>query len=525
MGALDFPGAKIQMDLLRALIRETERASRVLGLEVRREMPSSVELVDQEDIDGCASREWRGTDSGNGGEGREGRAVLFISADLRPWIDEVIRKEAVVNLMVPEVDRVPQVHDLAWYYSGSPRWLWERCRARPEGPFHDYDPFHLLSLLGRDEALRVIGYLIRVLNWSAEMGSLDLEIYLTLLNRMVWRDLRINQSDIRVMEVISRNPRATTSDMRRTGLSGSSVARSIRKLRTLGIIFGPENVNHLKLGLVTLVVTFPNVRRCRRVFWKFPYTYSMYIPISSGISVHAYLSYPFDGVKRLEDLLRGVGNLSVVRAAMLDLSLGPPSEEWRFPFDFDLDLGQERRKRDLPELRVSKPSIPLDREDLRVLNIVLRDGRVSQSVLRREGISNPRERLRKLREGGFIRRMYLCGLPRGLEKTLIRVRADFDRMEVVHGVLRSFGTVLTHYLEGSRFEGVLAHFMSHHRERGDAIRLLKALFGDSLQVAEDFMDVEPGWRIPLHLWREETNSFDWETPLGELASDLSSCGK
>ena len=495
------------MDLIRELRAKIRDVSESTGLKIRRPVPREVKFVDEVPGGGC---------TGYDGD------VLLLAEEVAPWLPQVLKKEAVVLHTVPRVDEVPQVHDVAWYYSGAPKRLWLRCRVPPEGPFHDYDPYDLLSLVRREELDEVIGQLLRAVNSSAERGSLDFETYVALLNRIAGMMVRVTESDVRIMEIISRNPSVTDKEIRSEGITGATLSRSLKKLRALGMIFGPENVNNWKLGLTTLLIKFPNRRECKRAFWRFPYTYSVYIPVSSKADVRAYLSYPYQGLDALKDVMEERVTIYLVRDAAFGLSL----DAERRPYDIveSLSRPQPRWGRDL-SIRVERPKVDLDRSDLRVLNLVLEYGRVTYSLLRKEKIPDPKKRLSRLRREGYILRTYFHGIPKGMEKLMLMVEASHDEMMSFHSFLSSAGSVLTHYLESDDFKGLFSLLVTRPEMRGDLIWIVKSVYGDRLILAEDFLDISPGWRLPIDLWDEESGTFAWEEPLKRLEEDLEVCAE
>ncbi len=495
------------MDLVGELHAKIEEVSKLTGLKIRRPIPKEVRVVNEVPGGGC---------TGYDGD------TLLVARGVTRWFPQVLKKEAVILHTVPSVDDVPQVHDVAWYYSGSPKKLWLRCRIPPEGPFHDYDPYDLLSLIQGRELDRAVGNLFRIMNLAAERGSLDFETYVALLNRIAGMMVRITESDAKIMEIISRNPLVTDKEIRDMGITGATLSRSLNKLRMLGMLFGPENVDHWKLGLMTLLITFPNTRECRRAFWRFPYTYSAYIPVSSKAHVRAYLSYPYQGLEALRDALEGRIPMYLVRDAAFGLSL----DARRSPYDVvgELSRPRSRERRDL-SIHVERPEASLDRNDLKVLNLVFKYGRVTQKLLKREKIPDPKKRLSRLRKEGYIVRIYFHGIPKGMEKLLLMVKAPHDEMMSFHSFLRSLGSALTHYLEGDDFKGMLSLLVTRPEVRGDLIWTLRSVYGDKLILAEDFLDISPGWRLSIDLWDEESGAFTWEEPIIRLERDLEACLK
>ncbi len=502
-------GPWIRMDLLSELKREIRRATKLLDLAVKRDVPSEIEFSQ--------------LPSGRCVERRGER--LLLSESKRGWLKHVLSKEALVSLMVPEVDEVPQVHDLAWVYSGAPKEVWLTCRVPPEGPFHDYDPYELLSLLPKRERLRALGTLVRILNVAAKRGTLEFPMYLALLNRVVSLNIGFSESDRKLVRIISENPAVTSDHMKRMCMGGSAISRSVRKLRTLGMLFGPENVDHWRLGLSTLVVTFPDRRECRRAFWRFPYTYNMFIPISTEVDVHTYLSYPSKGMNDLLSLKELGLDIALVKETSLMLNLDPPGDLFEAvgsALALSGESGDEPGMEGSSFPGASSPPVRVDRTDIRILNMVLEKGRVSASMLSEEGIHGAKTRLRKLRDSYIVRNYYFIGFPRGVEKTIVKVRRGIVDMAFLSKVLGSSGSAVIQHLEGesSYLIGIL---MVEPRVKGDLFRILRAIYGDDLIVAEDFIDVEPGWRFPVELWDEESQTFLWKDPLDMLRRELASC--
>lgn len=495
------------MDFTAEFEREVKRASKLLGLKVAREIPRYIRVVERLPGRGCALRE---------GE------ILHVLASLAPdHLPFLIAKEAAVTLMVPEVDSVPQIHDLGWIYSDAPKELWLRCRHPPEEPFHDYDPYELFSLLQARERYRVLGTLMNLLNASAKRGALEFPMYFALLNRITTQSVEFTDSDKKLVEILMKNPSATSAHMKRMGMGGSAISRSMRKLKTLGVISGPESVDHRRLGLTTLIVTFPNRKACRDAFWRFPYTHSMFIPLSADVDVHTYLSYPSKGVEDLLSLRELGLEMALVRETSLELKFDPPVDT----FEAVGSVLQGNHGSVLPDDRFAgapDPPIKVDRVHLLILNLVLERGRVSVNFLAEKGIREARKRLRELRNSGIVRNSYLVGFPRGAGRTLVKVRKGMEDLPFFSKVLGSSGSAVIQHLEGdpSYLVGML---VVEPKAKGDLFRILRTLYGDDLLIAEDFIGVEPGWRFPVELWDEGSQTFLWEGPLAELRVGLSAC--
>ncbi len=492
------------MSLIAEIEREVKKASRLLGLEVRRAIPKRVMVVEDLPRGGCTHRE---------------SDTLLVSASLvGNELQYVLAKEAAVSLLVPEADEVPQVHDLAWIYSSAPRGLWERCRVPPGSPFHDYDPYRLFSVVPPRERHRILGTIIRVVNVSTRLGGLEFPMFMALLHRAVYSSVGLSESNVRLIQIISENPRATSDYVKRRGMGGSSLTRSTTKLKALGMLSGPENVSYNRLGLSTFVISFPNRRECRRAFWRFPYTRGMMVPLSGELDALSYISYPLEG---MDDLL-SLGNLGLdaflVKETALKWNFGPP----RNPFEAAGLNGSEMvGKSEGPEV-TSPPPVQVDRIDLMVLNLVLGEGRVSTSMLVRMGVPEARSRLKKLREAGIIVGSYRLALPMGVEKAVVLVESGPREMDTLSGVLGSAGPAMVQHLEGetSRLMGVL---MAPPNVRGNVLRVIRAMYGERLLLAEESVDIEPGWRLPVDLWDEKSQRFRWEEPLERLRRDLEAC--
>ena len=491
------------MDLRAWIEREARKASRLLGLEVRRAAPERVEVVEDLPGGGCTRR--------------EGDALL-VSADLTgDSLPYVLAKEAAVSLMVPQADEVPQVHDLAWIYSSAPRELWERCRVPLEGPFHDYDPLRLFSLVPTRERLGVLGTAIRMVNASARLGNLEFPTYMAILHGVVYWSVGLSKYDVKLILTISENPRATSDYMKRMGMGGSSLTKSAAKLKALGMLSGPESVDYRKLGLSTFVISFPNRKGCRRAFWRFPYTRGMLVPASGEVDAHSFLSYPNKGI---DDLL-SLGDLGLgvflVRETVLRFNFDPPGD----PFEAVSPAGplEARGSGGVP---ASPPSVRIDGVDLGILNRVLGEGRVSAAALRNEGVPEARSRLKRLREAEIIVRSYRMALPTGVGRTVVVVEGGPEEMGILSGVLRSGGHALVRRLEGEA-PRLMGELMAPPEIRGDVLRVVRALYGERLLLAEESVGIEPGWRLPADLWDEESQGFRWREPLQGLVRDLEAC--
>jgi len=490
------------MRLLETLLDEVRRIGRWLGIDPARPLPEEVVIAE-------APAEVHATSS-------LAEGALLISEDLAEHVNHILRKEAMSLFIPPESDEVPQVHDLAWAYSAAPSVIWDRVRVRPPPPFTNYDPIGLFSSLGTRGRERVIHDMILVLR-AARTISLDL--YLAALNMFFERELRLTEAERRIIRVLSTNPYASTKEIReRAGVSEASVSRSLRRLRRLGYIFGPENVLLGNLGLITLVVAFPNLREYREAFWRFPFTYTQLIPISRTGTVYAYLVFPRAGLRdllELEDLGFEVG--SVRRTAQRFNHEPPPKVIGEMCRAY---LGGS------PAMQVRIPEgagIRLSGADVEILNQVLREGRASSGQLSRMGIRSAKQRLSRLREAGLIATYYMVGLPRGMETVLIRMDLPPEEVDRLVVTLAAASSSLVNHVEG-RSSYCLAVSMVPREVRGDMIRCLGLIYGERVAQVQDVFGVLPQWQLPVRLWDERDQTFRWEEPLEELMKELRGAG-
>ncbi len=480
------------MDLLESLLEEVRRIEGFLQVKPARELPEAVELV-------RLGPEIHATSS------LRGRRLL-LSEQLESILDKVVRKEALSLFIPREADAVPQVHDLSWIYAEVEASIWKPLR--PQG-FANYDPVRLLSMVSSPR--NVIREVLLLLRCSSH---LSFPLYFAILRRAVGRELELTRAERSIVSFLSLNPYAEPREIREAlKISDATISRSMRKLRDLELLFGPENVDLWKLDLTVVVADFPNRRKYEDAFWDFPYTYTQMIPISGSSRIHAYLVVPsgaLTGLKRLSKYGVKVGVVkrtlqrlnyeggslsSMVRAYVNSVPSSPPSR-----------------------VHVTRPPIRLAKEDIRVLNVVMRDGRVSERSLRGE-VRSAKRRLDKLREANIIRRYYMLGSPLGFSTFLVRVRCDPSEMNRLTEALGSLSTVVTHYVEGEdRY--CIAVALAKSEAISDIFFGIKAIYGDELEFAEEVFDIHNLWLLPEDLWSEERQTFNWERPLEELIDRL-----
>lgn len=487
------------MSLLDTLLGEVRAIGKWLGLDPARPLPNKVRIAH-------APMKIHQTSSLAEGS-------LLISSDLLQYANHLLRKEAMSLFIPPRADDVPQVHDIAWAYSGAPRTIWERVRVPAPHPFN-YDPITMFSVLSRRSRKKVIEGMMLIMRASR---TLDLDIYLGALNRFFARELRFTDTDRKVIRELSLNPYATHKYlMERTGVSGASISKSIKKLRRLGYIFGPENVILERIGLKTLVVSFPNIRRYREAFWRFPFTYDQLVPVSREGKVYAYLVFPSSGFNDLLKLSEFGFEIGVVKVTRQRLNCEPPEDA----------IGAMMRAYLIPRrgegsvsLSPGKLDLRLSRADLEILNHILREGKVSSSKLAGRGMKSAKHRLSRLREAGLIASYYLLGLPRGMEVTLFKVDAREREVRRLAYTLGAVASSVVHYVE-SKKPFALALSISPREVKSDLIKGLSFIYGEKLITAQEVFEIPTQWYLPTELWDEEDQVFRWEEPLEKLMVEL-----
>ncbi len=493
------------MDYIDRLIEEVQEIENLFNLKPARPMPREVSVVNAPPtIHRLSSLE---------------NDILLISRVLSERIPHILRKEAFSLFIPQEADSVPQVHDLAWIYSGTPLEIWERIRVKPSHPFTNYDPNILLSLFRTRGRIAIMKNLLLLVRASSRRGHLTLPLYLAMINRLLSERVKLTDSDLRVMEALSANPYANTKWIKeRTGVSEPSISRSFSKLRKMNCIFGPENVSLWNLGLTTVIASFPNAKRYREAFWNFPFTYTQLIPLSGRIEVYAYISFPYSGLNSLR-VLRKVGvGYGVVKGTFQGINLRPPGDVMEV-----MARAQEAppRTKGSFSLDIRKPPIRLSKDDLRILNQVLRDGRVSSTKLSKMGIRSAKQKLSKLRSSGLLRNYYMVNFPRGMSIILMGFDCSPEEMGGIAATLMKASSVLMNYIEGEEGGYCLAISILPHKLRSEFIVGVKAIFGDELQVIGEVFDVHPLWLLPIELWDRRASTFRWESPLRNLISRLS----
>lgn len=480
-------------------LEEVENLSRFLSVPPAREIPEEVSISEVPKVVHARSSSIDGK--------------LIISREFEGHIHLILKKEAFSLFIPEEADSVPQVHDMSWIYAEAPKDLWYDLRATPPRLFSNYDPVNLFSQLGEGHRKQVLKSLLLFVRASALRGQLTFSTYFALLLRFLRREYRLRGSERRIVEMISRNPYLDTRDFKMAGLSSASVSRALRNLRTLGFVFGPDNVDLSKLGLITIVADYPNSRGYVEAFWEFPFTYTQLIPISSSARVHSYILIPRDAVAAIKGLSKLDVRVGVARVAHQKLG-----------HEADGNLAEMALKNLTTaikeyELHSTNLGRALSREDIRILNIALREGRVTEGMLRGE-VGSPKLRLMNLRRAGIIRRCFLIEAPIGCDPMIFRVRCSLGEMKRLTETLASMSSVLTHYIEGDENYCLSVAFV-RPQLKGELSIGMKAIYGDDLVLAEELIYPRPLWTLPEELWDEGARRFRWEGALESLIDSLS----
>ena len=491
-------------ELLDSFIAEVRDIERTLGLSPRRPLPKWVKMIHE-------APGIHGTSSLKG-------ETLYISDEIGE-IGRILRKEAFSLMLSPKADAVvPQAHDLAWVASGIPRDLWERARVPPPRIFGNYDPYILTNLRTR-KMLQLIGSLISVINSSMDVGEMDFFTYFALLRRIVIEEVNLSESDLTVLRALTKNPGMKPKEIKeQSGISEPTISRSVRKLRSLGFLFGPENVNINKLNLTTILVEYPNRRDLRNAFWDFPFTYNQMIPVSRTEDALALLVMPSGAIPSLAGELTSLG-LKVYKSKVSfhDFQTAPEGDMWKSMANaLDEIVSRKGYFCEGPKERRFR----LSKDDLRILNHVMLHGRVTLTEVRAMGISSPKYRITRLRSNGLIMRRYFIELPKGLDSLYLKVRCNEKEFPRIARAVGAASACTIHFIEGPGFEGCAGIAFVRKEMKGDFAAALSSLLGDRLSVLADILVINPLWLIPVELWDERSQSFSWEAPLSNLLSKI-----
>lgn len=492
------------MDLLKQFRVEVNRASELTEMKPIRECPKEISLEDFDPSFGY----------------RYGVLItkerLSLSSKLHSKLRGVVlRRESFILFLPPVEERIPQILDLAWAYSNPPEDLWRRCYEAPDmAMFKSYDPVRVFSHLSnkrRNEALKTLLIAARAMS---DNGTLDFPSFYYLMRKVTASQFRLTPAERRIMEIITQDPYADRKSIERlTGLSQATISRGIEKLRDIGYLSGPKSVDLSKLGLITIVVSLPNKRSLKQAFMSFPFTYRIFEPLSERKRVYAFLVIPVDALKDITYLEES--GIEIYQVIGQKFILNPhPSED--VLKTLACSLSGRFLKELSPRAEISRPSKRLDVIDLRILNLAMVTGECRESQLAKAGIPHTRYRLRKLRNEGLLRDHFTFGTPPTGEDLLVGITcSEREFVWLVHS-LGKVSSLTGVYVKGSKWNGLLAFLLPESHLKSELLRSLRLLLGDRLMLAEDVIDYLGDWTIPIHLWNEDKQRFNWEEKLEDL---------
>ena len=490
----------------------TERVLEDMQMGLKRRPPSKVILRDFP-----VKRSYR---SGVKFSGR----VMYVSRRLSPErIEAAIRREAFILLIPERLDSIPQVYDLAWAYSGADRSWWDECTQKvssPTMPF--YDAPWIFSQVPRARVNGVLRSVLGVLRTQAEFGlPIDFESYFIILLGAVGLldPVRLRKSRLAVLRALIENPYSDHRKLARiTGLSPSSVSKTLSKLTNIGLLSGPESANLEKLGLAAILVTFRGEDEALlRSLASNPFTYRIYRPLGSHDMHYCILLFPSDGLPDLRRILTGRAAVSRITAQTFNINLSPIDTvtavtEMSRAYTRTRGLVL-RAKREFEVPRLSK-------QDLVLIDYVIRTGRISVSDARRLGVKSVEPRLRRLRGEGILLRVYLVGGARLGEPLGLLIEAREEEFPKVAMALQSVSSAVVTYVEGD-FTGVWAILYIHPGSAFSVARAIRLLFSTRVREVTPLMEsMSPVWRVPVELWDEKSNRFNYEPALKALANAL-----
>ncbi len=495
------------MDLRRKLISEVEYASHIMQMSPVRSLPKEIVLEEFDPIPGYRSGVLISENK------------MIISSKLNgSRLNAVIKREALIHLIPPKAEKVPQVLDLAWAYSGAPENWWRECSSTSyPNLFQNYDPPGFFSLIPRKKRIAVLRSLLAIVRTLVRENKLDFPIFYYLIRRNASISFKPRPAENKVLKAIKKNPYANQKEIAEiSSISPASVSRSISRLRRVGYLYGPMNVNLHRLGLISTIITFPNLRTLRNIFLSFPFTFRIFEPCSERINAHASVLIPMDAIdsfRSLEDM--GIKVHQVILQKFL-LNLNPPKNLMESMVRRYERKYKERRA----YLEYSLPKIKVTKEDLRILNIALTKGDLKSSELINLGVKSPRYRISKLKNAGLLDYYYTLGEPQHEDDLLVRIRSREEEFVKLVETIGAATTLVGNHLRGS-WEGFFGVLLPKDHLRGRLIRALRLLFRDRLEIAEDAIDYRSEWTIPIHLWDEDKQRFIWEEEFESLFQNLS----
>ena len=494
------------MNLLNALREEVNHIASSMDMEPVRSLPTDIRVEDFDLFPGYRSGVLISGDD------------MAVSSKLdKGKLEAVIKREAFITFIPPEAERVIQVLDLAWAYSGAPASWWRECVSSPKyAAFKDYDPVGAFSLIPKNKRREVIRSLLVAVRTLSSEGKLEFPIFHYLLHKSVSLYFKPSKGERTVLKYVKSNPYASQKEIARaTSLSPASVSRAINRLRRAGYLVGPFNVDFHSLGMVSLLVEFPNRRGFREAFLSFPFTYRIFETVSSNVSSHAFLLMPYESLKTIDDLRSRKVRVGQMVAQKFVLKMIPPKQ----PVESMMRAYVRGYEGDLGGLEYKRPRIRISKADLRILNTVISKGDIRGEDLSKEGIRSLKYRVNKLKLAGILKRFFTVGVPHPEDDLVVRIKSGEKEFRRIVETIGSVSTVIGTQTKGD-LEGFFGVALPRGNVRGELVRGLRLIFRDSLEIAEDAIDYRGEWYIPIHLWDEDAQRFTWEEEFEKLLRNL-----
>ena len=449
---------------------------------------------------------------------------MYISRRLPPARREsAIRREAFILLIPPKLDSIPQIYDLAWAYSGADRSWWDECTQRVSSPLLPfYDAPWIFAQVPEGSINKVLRSVLGVLRVQIESGYLvDFESYFnTLLGATGLLDpVRLSKSQLTVLRALTRDPYSTHKKLvKKTGLAPSTVSKAVSKLTRTRLLSGPESVNLEKLGLAAVLITFRGEDEgILKGLAANPFTYRIYRPLGSHGMHYCILLFPNEGLPDLRRTLSGRAAVSRITAQTFNVN---PSFITTVEAMTNMSEVYTRTKRFALKAKREFKVPRLTRQDLILIDHVMRTGRISVSEARRLGVRSAELRLRRLRGEEILLKLYLVAGARLGEPLAVLIEAREEELPKVAKALQSVSSAVVTYIEGD-FNGVWALLYAHPRSAFSTARAVRLFFSSKVKEVTPLIEsMSPVWRLPIELWDEESNKFNYELALRSLAEAL-----
>ncbi len=491
---------------------EVARASNILNLEPVRELPDEVKLSDFPVIPGYRA-----------GARLVDRTLEFSSELDWRRLRSAMKREALILFLPDDLDENSLVYDLAWAYSDPPIEWWMECMeaVKLESKLLPaYNPITLLQS-GRKSTLNVIRGVVKALRAAFQMGQPTCpELYYVIMRSQIRGLAELSEGERKILNVFQRKPSMKLEGIcRETGMSKSVASRIINRLRNKGVLFGPHQVFPRDLNLYHFLISFPNDSR-RMHFYRFPFTFRMFIPVSREADALAFLILPSEARASLSRLPPGLEGYFISH----------------FGYSFQFDEPEPARALEaMSEAILSgdegfqfRPIGPrmlrlrLDREDMRILAIVSRTGKATVQALEEEGVKSAKVRLQRLRKAGLITCSHKIEGVNPQNALLIRLKVDENEMSRAASVIARVTSLVAFHavrLRDGSTELIAVAFPSDGL-RSVLPRNLRILFGDDLIMAEGLYTFLQRWEIPYERWDEEMQSFIWKEDFERLVKEL-----